>query len=138
MRWLAVLLLACAPGLARAADAPPPDPVDGIVYFGSASASLTADAYDLLRQVAAALRANPRLRVEVEGHSDASASAATNEPLAQQRAEAVREFLVSAGIAPERLVAKGYGAWRPVNDNSTLELRAWNRRVLFRRLEGAR
>ena len=134
MRRLAVLLLACAAPLARAADATP-DPVDGIVYFGSASSSLTGDAYDLLRQVAAALRADPRLRLEVEGHSDTSAAAGTNEPLARQRAEVVREFLVSAGIAPERLVAKGYGAWRPVNDNATLEKRSWNRRVQFRRLD---
>jgi len=137
MRWLAVVLLAAAPKLAAAADAPPPDAVDGIVYFGSASSSLTGDAYDLLRQVAATLRADPSLRLEVEGHSDTSASAATNVPLSQERAEVVRDFLVSLGIAPGRLAAKGHGAWRPVNDNSTLELRAWNRRVLFRRLERA-
>jgi len=105
-------------------------------YFGSSSASLTARAYELLRDVAAALQADPALRVEIGGHSDTSASAAINVPLSQRRAEAVRDFLVSLGIARDRLVAKGYGASQPVNDNSTLELRAANRRVQFRRLDG--
>ena len=45
------------------------------------------------------------------------------------------DWLRAEGIAPERLVAKGYGAWRPVNDNRTLEQRASNRRVQFRRLD---
>jgi OmpA-OmpF porin, OOP family len=81
------------------------------------------------------MQADPALRVEIEGHSDTSASAAVNVPLSQRRADEVRRFLVSLGIAPERLVAKGYGAHRPVNDNSTLELRAANRRVQFRRLD---
>jgi outer membrane protein OmpA-like peptidoglycan-associated protein len=105
-------------------------------YFGSSSASLTARAYELLRDVAAALQADPGMQIEIEGHSDTSGAAARNVPLSQQRADAVRDFLVSLGVAPHRLVAKGYGAYRPVNDNSTLELRAANRRVQFRRLEG--
>lgn len=130
MRWLAALLLAAAAPLAAAADEDL-----GVVYFPSSSSSLTADGYERLRAVADALRADPAMRLEVEGHSDTSASAATNEPLARERAEVARQFLVDLGIAPERLVAKGYGAWRPVNDNATLEQRAWNRRVQFRRLE---
>jgi OOP family OmpA-OmpF porin len=105
------------------------------VYFPSGSASLTADGYEVLRAVAAAMQADPAMRLEVEGHADTSASARTNLPLSQQRAEAAREFLVSLGVAPQRLVAKGYGAYRPVNDNGTLERRAWNRRVQFRRLD---
>lgn len=105
-------------------------------YFGSDSASLTARAYELLRDVAAAMQAEPAMRVEIEGHSDTSGAAPRNVPLSQRRADVVRAFLVSLGVAPERLVAKGYGAYRPVNDNSTLELRAANRRVQFRRLDG--
>jgi OmpA-OmpF porin, OOP family len=105
-------------------------------YFGSSSSSLTAKAYELLRDVAAALQADPQVRLEIQGHSDTSGSAAQNVPLSQQRAEAVREFLINLGIAPERLVAKGYGAFRPVNDNATLEQRAANRRVTFARIGG--
>ena len=133
MKRLAIVALALAAPLAAAQDAP--RGITGVVYFPSSSTSLTADGYEQLRAVAAALRADPQLRLEVEGHSDTSAAARTNEPLAQQRAEVAREFLVSLGIAPERLVARGYGAWRPVNDNATLEQRAANRRVQFRRLD---
>lgn len=104
-------------------------------YFGSDSASLTARAYELLRDVAAAMQADPAMRLEIAGHSDASGAAPRNVALSQRRANAVREFLVSIGIAPGRLVARGYGASEPVNDNSTLELRAANRRVQFRRLD---
>ena len=136
MKLLAAILLAAAAPLAAAQDAAgAADDAFGSAYFPSSSTSLTADAYEQLRKVAAVLQADPALRLEVEGHSDTSASAAVNEPLAQQRAEVAREFLISLGIDPVRLVARGYGAWRPVNDNATLEQRAWNRRVQFRRLE---
>jgi OOP family OmpA-OmpF porin len=105
-------------------------------YFGSSSANLTATAYAVLRDVAASMKADPAMRLEVEGHADTSGSAATNVPLSQQRADIVRAALIEFGVDPARLVAKGYGAYRPVNDNATLEQRAYNRRVQFRRLEG--
>ena len=129
------LLLAFVASSASAQQAALPQGIDGSVYFPSSSSSLTADGYEQLRAVAAALQADPQLRIEVEGHSDTSASAHTNEPLSQERADVAREFLLNLGIAPGRVVAKGYGAWRPVNDNRTLEKRAWNRRVQFRRLD---
>lgn len=132
MTRLAAILLVAAVAAAPLAAA---DEDLGKAYFPSSSSSLTADAYEQLRAVAAAMQADPRLRLEVEGHSDSSASAATNEPLAQERADVARQFLIDIGIAPERLVARGYGAWRPVNANETPEQRAWNRRVQFRRLE---
>lgn len=106
-------------------------------YFGSGSSSLTARGYALLGDVAAALRADPAMRLEVEGHADSSGSTGLNQRLSQQRADVARGVLVDLGIAPARLVARGYGATQPVNDNSTLELRASNRRVNFRRLDQA-
>jgi outer membrane protein OmpA-like peptidoglycan-associated protein len=130
MRRLAAALLLAAAPLAGAADADP-----RTAYFGSSSPSLTGDTYLLLRELAAEMQADPRMSVEVEGHSDMSGPAVKNLPLSQQRADAARDFLLSLGIAPERVVAKGYGESRPVNDNKTLERRAWNRRVQFRRLD---
>jgi OmpA-OmpF porin, OOP family len=126
------LLVAAAPAFAQ--QAAQPDPLAQKAYFGSSSASLTSDAYAILRDVAAAMKADPALKLEVQGHADTSAAASTNVPLAMERAEAAREFLVNLGIAPERLVAKGYGAYEPINDNQTLERRSWNRRVEFKRL----
>lgn len=130
MKWLAVLALAAAAPLAHADEA-----IGQSAYFGSSSSSLTGDAYDLLREVAAAMKADPQMRLEVEGHADTSGHAISNLPLSQQRADAVRAFLLAQGIDPGRLVAKGYGETHAVNDNKTLEMRSWNRRVQFRRLD---
>jgi outer membrane protein OmpA-like peptidoglycan-associated protein len=75
------------------------------------------------------------MRLEIEGHTDMSGPAAKNLPLSQQRADIVKAYLVELGVDPARLVAQGYGETRPVNDNKTLEKRAYNRRVQFRRLD---
>lgn len=122
------------PALAAEPQVTPENALKQSCYFGSSSSSLTSDCYAILRAVAAALQAEPQLRLEVQGHADTSASAAVNVPLAQERADAAREFLTHLGIAPERLTAKGYGAYEPLNDNATLERRSWNRRVVFKRL----
>jgi OmpA-OmpF porin, OOP family len=135
MKKLAVLVLALVAPLAVAQEAvTPANALKQSCYFGSSSSSLTSDCYAILRAVAAALQAEPQLRIEVQGHADTSASAAINEPLAQERADTAREFLTHLGVAPNRLTAKGYGAYEPLNDNATLERRAWNRRVVFQRL----
>lgn len=128
-----VVLMGAPPAAAQDAVTPA-DALKQSCYFGSSSSSLTSDCYAILRAVAAALEAEPGLRIEVQGHADTSASAAVNVPLAQERAEAAREFLTHLGVVPERLAAKGYGAYEPLNDNATLERRSWNRRVVFKRL----
>jgi outer membrane protein OmpA-like peptidoglycan-associated protein len=136
MKRLAALALALAAPLAAADEAvTPANALQESCYFGSSSASLTSDCYAILRAVAAALQAEPALRIEVQGHADTSASASINVPLAQERADAAREFLTHLGVAPERLVAKGYGAYEPLNDNATLERRSWNRRVVFKQAD---
>jgi OOP family OmpA-OmpF porin len=133
-RLLALALLAVSP-LAFAQAAGGPDPLEQKVYFGSSSSSLTSDGYAILRSVAEAMQADPSIRLEVQGHADTSASATTNVPLAMERAEVAREFLVNLGVEPGRLVTKGFGAYEPINDNQTLERRSWNRRVEFRRID---
>ena len=70
-------------------------------------------------------------RYEVGGHADASGNDAINVPLAEARAQAVAEFLVSRGVDAARLAARGYGSSRPVADNATKEGQAANRRVVF-------
>lgn len=108
--------------------------VDRVVLWGFAGASLrlTAEAQDILRSVAAALEDEPRLKVEIEGHTDAAGSADRNQAVSERRAQAVKEFLITEGIAGSRLVVKGYGSGRPVAPNTTPEGRARNRRVEFR------
>jgi OmpA-OmpF porin, OOP family len=77
------------------------------------------------------LESNPTLTVEVQGHTDQIGSQKYNQKLSEQRADAVMNYLVSKGIAKERLSVKGYGFSVPVDTNSTEEGRAKNRRVQF-------
>ncbi len=105
------------------------------VSFGSNSAELTPEARGVLDRVAASLIANPAVHVEVAGHTDDSGFRPYNLILSQARASAVRQYLISRGVAGERLPAKGYGPDDPVASNATPEGRARNRRVELRRLE---
>ena len=104
------------------------------VHFDLESARLTADGFVLLRQVAASMRADPEMRLEISGHADASGSNRYNEKLSVRRAEVVHDFLNYLGIPQGRMVLKAYGETKPVADNKTLEGRATNRRVEFRKL----
>ena len=65
----------------------------------------------------------------VEGHTDSHGSKVLNLELSQRRAQTVRDYLASQGIAPERIKAEGLGFTRPVANNKTAEGRANNRRV---------
>ncbi len=76
-----------------------------------------------------ALKAWGDVNIEVAGHTDSMGSDEYNMKLSQQRAEAVRNFLISRGVAADRLTAKGYGEAQPVADNATEEGRFKNRRV---------
>ncbi|WP_291072200.1 OmpA family protein [Hyphomonas sp.] len=71
-------------------------------------------------------------RLRVEGHTDNTGSAALNESLSKRRAEAVRAALIQRGVAPSRILAAGYGASKPIGDNTTDEGRALNRRIEIR------
>ena len=69
--------------------------------------------------------------MSVEGHTDGLGPAEYNRGLSQRRSEAVRDYLIGKGVAPERLEAKGFGEDRPIASNSTNAGRAANRRVEF-------
>jgi outer membrane protein OmpA-like peptidoglycan-associated protein len=75
-------------------------------------------------------------RFEIAGHTDDTGTKEENMKLSQERAEAVKTFLVNYyGISPDRLVARGYGESQPVASNDTEEGRAQNRRVVFTRID---
>ncbi|MBN1240610.1 MAG: OmpA family protein [Gammaproteobacteria bacterium] len=105
--------------------------LDG-VNFELNSAQLTPGASETLRRVAESLRGEPNLRAEIAGHTDSSGADDYNMRLSQQRAESVREFLISQGVEADRLRARGYGETQPVAGNDTESGRAMNRRVEFR------
>jgi len=101
------------------------------VTFDVNSAHLTGGSDSTLNSVADDLKKYPRLRIELQGHTDSSGSDAYNLKLSQQRADAVREHLVEQGVPAARLVAKGYGESMPVESNDSAEGRAHNRRVVM-------
>ncbi len=103
------------------------------VTFNTGSAILTDGAKVQLDRMAALLAGAPDVNVEVQGHTDNTGVAATNTRLSGLRAEAVRAYLVSKGVAATRLTAKGYGSSMPVADNATPAGRAQNRRVELKR-----
>ena len=99
------------------------------VTFATASAELIGDSRQVLDEVVETLRRNPELKLEVAGYTDNRGNRNYNMRLSQDRAEAVRQYLVSQGIAAERLQAKGYGPDNPIADNGSEDGRATNRRV---------
>lgn len=105
------------------------------VNFATGRATLTPESNEILDRVAEALVANPEVRVEVAGHTDNTGSLAGNNRISQARAETVRQYLISKGVAANRLTARGYGPSRPRADNGTAEGRAVNRRVELQRID---
>ncbi len=91
--------------------------------------------FKILDEVVGVLNDNPKINLEVQGHTDNVGSDQYNMKLSQSRADSVRAYLVSKGIAPFRLVSKGYGFHRPLVDNTTASNRELNRRVQFIRTE---
>jgi len=74
---------------------------------------------------------NAEIKIEISGHTDDVGADAANQTLSQKRAGAVLAYLTNAGIAQERLEAKGYGETQPVASNDSDENRALNRRIEF-------
>ena len=103
------------------------------IHFDVDSDRLRSDSEPVLREMLDALKAVEGLNLVVEGHTDSTGGAAHNQDLAQRRATSVVRWLVSNGIAAERLEAQGFGASKPVADNGTAQGRALNRRVELRR-----
>ena len=102
------------------------------VTFELNAATLTAEGRETLDGIAQTLRNQEDLKAEIAGHTDSIGSESFNTMLSQQRAEAVRAYLIEKGIDGARLSAVGYGELEPVASNDTDEGRRANRRVEFR------
>ncbi len=100
------------------------------ILFDSGSAVIKAESYKTLADLGALLAEDSALRLSIEGHTDGDGAADANLTLSQQRADAVKDYLVSAAhIDAGRLEAKGRGATQPIDNNATAEGKANNRRV---------
>ena len=101
------------------------------VYFDYDKADIRADAREALSQTAQFLRSNPQMKVIVGGHCDERGSTEYNLALGDRRAGAAKQFLVSLGIAADRLESVSYGKERPFCSAATEECYKQNRRAHF-------
>ena len=101
------------------------------ILFETGKATLKSESMAEIQKVADYMKKNPSARFEVQGHTDNQGSDAINDPLSQQRAEAVVKALEGLGCDPFNMRAVGKGSHEPVADNSTDAGRAKNRRVEF-------
>ncbi len=103
------------------------------VFFRSGRAVISRKSYELLKEVADAIKNSPRIKkVIIGGHTDSRGSRRFNLRLSQKRAEAVLDFLVDEGVDSSKLEAKGFGPDKPIASNRTRRGRAKNRRVEFK------
>jgi len=101
------------------------------VQFDSGKATLKAESYKILNQVADIMRRYPDYNLIISGHTDNTGSALKNQKLSENRAKACYEYLLAQGIDGKRMTYVGYGESRPIANNNTLRGRALNRRVEF-------
>ena len=99
------------------------------VLFDTAKYTLRPGAREKMAKVSGILLAHPSLRIEVEGHTDSVGGEEYNQRLSEQRAAAVRDYLVQNGIPMSNVTAVGFGKTRPVVSNDTAAGRQQNRRV---------
>ena len=101
------------------------------VFYEFDSVDLAGEAQEILKNNAEWMKANPKARVEVEGHCDDIGSAEYNLALGAKRAQVAKDFLLSEGIATDRLVTISYGKEAPACFEHTEECRVKNRRARF-------
>jgi outer membrane protein OmpA-like peptidoglycan-associated protein len=105
------------------------------LFFETNSAILAESSFVILDKLIEYLEYEEENKFEISGYTDNVGSDKSNQVLSENRAIAVVNYLVEHGIAPERLVAKGYGELNPIADNSTEEGRAQNRRTEIKKID---
>jgi outer membrane protein OmpA-like peptidoglycan-associated protein len=99
------------------------------IFFDVNKYDLKPESQVELDKVVQLMQENPAVKIQIEGHTDNVGNAADNMKLSENRAKAVVNYLVSKNVSITRLIAKGFGATKPVTENATEEGRAQNRRT---------
>jgi outer membrane protein OmpA-like peptidoglycan-associated protein len=102
------------------------------VFFETGLSALRKESYPALNELVDALKSRTTLVIEIAGHTDNEGTPGSNQKLSEDRAGAVRDYLIRHGIPPERVIARGYGETQPVASNETPEGRQQNRRTEVR------
>jgi general secretion pathway protein A len=102
------------------------------VYFTQNSIEIPVYANEMLAAAAALMKSNPNTAAVIEGHTDSVGDPVYNKLVSENRAAAVRNFLLGQGIALSRLSVAGFGSEKPLESNNTAEGRSKNRRVIIR------
>ncbi len=105
------------------------------LFFVFATDKLIDESLGELNQLVATLNNNPKMKIEIGGHTDSKGSDEYNLNLSGRRAKAVVNYLIEKGISENRLTSKGYGKTKPIASNDTEEGQQQNRRVEFKVLE---
>jgi hypothetical protein len=101
------------------------------ILFNVGKATIKPESMGTINGIVKLLLENPDVKFSIEGHTDSDGDRAKNQKLSEDRATAVKDLLVHSGIDASRLSTKGFGASKPIDDNTTLEGKANNRRVEF-------
>ena len=101
------------------------------ITFDVGKSTIKPESMGEINRITTLMKENPDLKFSVEGHTDSTGNAATNQTLSEARSQAVVDKLVENGVAADRLKAAGKGQTTPIADNATDEGKAKNRRVEF-------
>ncbi len=104
------------------------------IQFEFNSAVLRTSSYAVLDQMAMELKANPTVKLNLDGHASAEGTPQHNMVLSVDRANSVKSYLVNAGVDANNLVTKGYGESKPIASNDDEEGRSQNRRVEIKKV----
>ncbi len=101
------------------------------LQFAPNESQMASEFVPELERVVRLMHVRPAMQIRIEGHADSTGSAALNMKLSEERAIAVKRYLMQSGIAPDRLETAAYGATRPIASNATEAGRRMNRRIEF-------
>ncbi len=104
------------------------------INFDTGKSRIKADSYETISEITKMLKANPNLKISIEGHTDNVGDETFNMKLSKNRAKTVLMSLVDEGIEESRLKSEGFGQTKPFGDNKTEEGKAQNRRVELRKI----
>lgn len=101
------------------------------INFATGKATILADSFAVLDDVAQAMKDYPNIKVEIQGHTDNVGDETMNQRLSKARADSVFEYMLKRGVAATRMTTAGYGESRPIDTNTTDTGKLNNRRVEF-------